>query len=84
MRECLPILSQCHGTFDRDWTVKGTSGKITGRFQGTIIGFVYQGTTTGKGSAGFQGMKFNAVFTGLWGGGGASSSGRILDPSGDF
>lgn len=73
-----------HGTFEREWTVKGVSGIFVGRFQATIMGGAFQGTSSAKGSGGFQGMKFNGIFAGIWRGGGRSGTGRILDPSGDF
>ena len=41
-----------HGSFERDWTVKGTSGTFTGRFQATIEAFIFEGTSTSRGSGG--------------------------------
>ena len=73
-----------HGTFVRSWTVKGVSGTFSGSFQSTIMGFFFVGTVTAKGSDGFAGMVHTAVVAGVFGGGGLSSTGTILDPSGEF
>ena len=68
-----------NGTFERTWTVNGVTDTYTGRFRATVMGFFFQGTTTGHGAAGTQ---YKASFAGVWGGPGSTSTGRILDPSG--
>jgi hypothetical protein len=73
-----------HGTVVRNWTVKGTTGTFEGRFDATIEGFLFEGTGIVHGSGGFDGMKAEVVFTGIFGGGGSSESGVILDPKGEF
>jgi hypothetical protein len=73
-----------HGTVVRNWTVKGTTGTFEGRFDGTIEGFLFQGTVSSQGSGGFDGMKYKGVFTGVWGEGVVGETGVILDPKGEF
>ena len=73
-----------HGSVEREWTVNGVSGTFSGRFQATIENFLFQGTVVAKGADGFDGMKYKAIFTGIFGSNVTIGMGEIRDPSGQF